>query len=214
MINSRREPIAIDDRPEGFHTATLNRDNCSSRVVDHFTICSDPNRYFGAIADRLPRFGSDLDGGLSISLPNVADNPNIRPTLQNGLGIYLPIATCGRDLFVGMSSNDRSDHEQGHQETKTNQDESPHLLPRKDVGGICDTQLSSAQDDAVHFTPFGARVTPPVIVLPRPQRPYRAIAAACPMLWAAAVLLMLHLVYATGSAAVELDRQIAMADRV
>jgi len=57
-------------------------------------------------------------------------------------------------------------------------------------------------------------MTPPVIVLPRPQRPYRAIAAACPMLWAAAVLLMLHLLCATGSAAVALDRQIAMADRV
>lgn len=65
-----------------------------------------------------------------------------------------------------------------------------------------------------HFTPFGARVTPSVIVLPRPQRPYRAVAVASPALWAAAVLLVLHLVYATGAATVELDRQIAMADRV
>ncbi|KQY20761.1 hypothetical protein [Rhizobium sp. Root483D2] len=68
--------------------------------------------------------------------------------------------------------------------------------------------------DTNHFTPFGARVTPPVIVLPRPQQPYRAIAAACPALWAAAVLILLYLAFATGSAAIELDRQFAMADRV
>lgn len=67
-----------------------------------------------------------------------------------------------------------------------------------------------------HFTPFGARVTPPpVIVLPRrPGKLYRAVACAGPLLWAVAVLLMLHLVYATGAAVVELDRQIELAERV
>jgi len=70
--------------------------------------------------------------------------------------------------------------------------------------------------DRDYFTPFGARVTPPpVIVLPRrPGKLYRAVACAGPLLWAAAVLLTLHLIYATAAAVVDLDRQIEMAERV
>lgn len=214
MVRSRRSPIAVDNGAECFHSATFDHDNCPTGVVDHFAISSEPNRYLGAIADRLPRFGSDLDGGLPIGSGNVADYPDIHPALQDRLRIYLSITTCGCDFLVGPTADDRSDHKQGHQETKTDQDKSPHFFPRKVVAGVCGTQLPSAQDGAVYFTSFGARVTPPVIVLPRPQQPYRAVAAACPALWAAAVLILLHLVFATGSAVVDLDRQFAMADRV
>lgn len=66
-----------------------------------------------------------------------------------------------------------------------------------------------------HFTLFGARVTPPVIVLPRrPSRLYRIIAVTSPLLWAAAILLIGHLAYAAGHSMIALDRQIAMAARV
>lgn len=70
--------------------------------------------------------------------------------------------------------------------------------------------------DSNHFTPFGARVThPPVIVLPRrPSRRYCALAVASPLLWAAAVILIGHLAFSSGRALVALDRQIAMAERV
>jgi hypothetical protein len=67
-----------------------------------------------------------------------------------------------------------------------------------------------------HFTPFGARVThPPVIVLPRrPGRSYRVLAVASPLLWAAAIVLIGHLAYSAGHALVALDHQIEMAERV
>ncbi|KQY31785.1 hypothetical protein [Rhizobium sp. Root483D2] len=70
--------------------------------------------------------------------------------------------------------------------------------------------------DSNHFTPFGARVThPPVIVLPRrPSRRYCAFAVASPLLWAAALILIGHLAFSSGRALVALDRQIAMAERV
>lgn len=66
-----------------------------------------------------------------------------------------------------------------------------------------------------HFTPFGARVIPPVIVLPRrPSRLYRTLAILSPVLWAAALLLLLHLTLATGAAVVALEHRLAMEARV
>lgn len=65
-----------------------------------------------------------------------------------------------------------------------------------------------------HFTPFGARETPPVIVLPRrPSRLYRALAVIGPMLWAAAILIVLHLAVETGSALALLEHQLTMGAR-
>ncbi|WEZ84603.1 hypothetical protein P6U16_08525 [Rhizobium sp. 32-5/1] len=66
-----------------------------------------------------------------------------------------------------------------------------------------------------HFTPFGARATPPVIVLPRrPSRLYRALAVISPLLWAAAIIIVLHLAVATGSALALMEHQLAMDARV